>query len=302
MVQVVVQVVQLWCRCAGGAGGGCDGSLQAHEREVIVERLPCAGCPEITWVAIRGGSFMMGRRFRQYNWDDELPQRRVQVPDFQIMQNEVTVAQYRSCVEAGACSPPNCDRETVTNRRDGWLSCNYAHEREAHPVNHVSWMQLREFGAWVEADLPTEAQWEFAGRSRGQDILYPWGGGYGVRGDCRYADATLLGGPFNNPRSCHGKGTSPVCTHPIGHSEQGVCDLAGNVWEWVLDEYVDTYEGAPVDGSARCSLADCAGDALRVHRGGSWDTFLDELNNRRRLGNRRNPSNLVGGRLVRQAR
>ena len=42
----------------------------------------------------------------------------------------------------------------------------------------------------------------------------------------------------------------------------------GNVDEWVLDEFILYYEGAPVDGSAYCSQADCSGDDnRRVHRG-----------------------------------
>ena len=56
-----------------------------------------------------------------------------------------------------------------------------------------------------------------------------------------------------------------MCSKPSGNSAQGVCDLAGNVWEWVEDVYAGSYAGAPTDGSARTS-----GGSLRVLRGGSW--------------------------------
>jgi len=42
--------------------------------------------------------------------------------------------------------------------------------------------------------------------------------------------------------------------------------MAGNVWEWCEDVYVDSYEGTPTDGSAQTS-----GGSNRVRRGGGWD-------------------------------
>ena len=96
--------------------------------------------------------------------------------------------------EAGACSAPGCDQGTEV---DGWRSCNYAYNRETHPVNFVSWTQMREFGAWAGADLPTEAQWEFAARSRGQEITYPWGD---QEPDCTANSSFLLVWVFMDPK------------------------------------------------------------------------------------------------------
>ena len=63
-----------------------------------------------------------------------------------------------------------------------------------------------------------------------------------------------------------GKGaTWPVCSKPAGNTAQGVCDMAGNVWEWVQDTYHDSYTDAPADGRAWE-----AGGSNRVYRGGSW--------------------------------
>jgi formylglycine-generating enzyme required for sulfatase activity len=42
-------------------------------------------------------------------------------------------------------------------------------------------------------------------------------------------------------------------------------DMHGNVYEWVQDDYVSSYRGAPTDGSAWTT-----GAVRRVLRGGSW--------------------------------
>ncbi|MCI4645130.1 MAG: formylglycine-generating enzyme family protein [Hyphomonadaceae bacterium] len=59
-------------------------------------------------------------------------------------------------------------------------------------------------------------------------------------------------------------------TAPVGSfyaNASGLYDMHGNVWEWVEDCYQDSYDGAPVDGSAR-QVSNCS---YRVLRGGAWN-------------------------------
>ena len=60
----------------------------------------------------------------------------------------------------------------------------------------------------------------------------------------------------------------PVCSRPNGSTAQGVCDLAGNVSEWVQDCYEERLVLTPEDGApAPCRFAGQG----HVIKGGSWD-------------------------------
>ncbi len=50
----------------------------------------------------------------------------------------------------------------------------------------------------------------------------------------------------------------------------GLYDMLGNVWEWCEDHWHDSYEGAPIDGSAWVDAEAAGITANRVIRGGSW--------------------------------
>jgi formylglycine-generating enzyme required for sulfatase activity len=68
---------------------------------------------------------------------------------------------------------------------------------------------------------------------------------------------------------CGKTSTWPVCSKASGHSAQGVCDLSGNVWEWVQDSY------GPYSASAVSDPQVERGDG-RVLRGGSWGLNLSD--------------------------
>ena len=205
---------------------------------------------KIEWVRIPGGTFMMGS---DHGESHEKPRRRVQISTFWLARSEVTVEQYKVCVDAGVCSTPK------TGSSYNWGKSG----RSRHPVNGVDWNQARKFSQWVAGDLPSEAEWEYAARSGEREFKYPWGN---EQASCDYAVMDENGGP-----GCGQKRTWEVCSKSRGNSAQGVCDLSGNVWEWTLDQYKRSYQGAPTNGSPVCSTPTCSqADAWRVFRGGGW--------------------------------
>ncbi len=179
-------------------------------------------------VYVPAGEFIMGSDEGESN---EQPVHTVYLDAFYIDKTEVTNAQYRKCVEAGACDAPS-----------GTISY--------HPVVYVSWNDADAYCEWAGKRLPIEAEWEKA--CRGMDgRTYPWGEGI----DCDHAQYGECGG-----------GTVPVESKSKGVSPYGALDMAGNVWEWVADWYDSGYYSQ----SPGSNPSGPDSGEYRVHRGGSW--------------------------------
>ena len=126
------------------------------------------------------------------------------------------------------------------------------------PVENVSWDSAKEFIKKLNKKentqkyrLPSEAEWEYAARA-GTTTRYSFGDDDSKLGQYAWYDEN-----------------SGKKTHPVGNKEAnpwGLYDVHGNVWEWVQDEWHNTYNGAPSDGSAW----EDGVSARRVYRGGSW--------------------------------
>ena len=126
------------------------------------------------------------------------------------------------------------------------------------PVEQVSWDDAQRFIQWLQRRepavtyrLPTEAEWEYACRA-GSTTAYSFGDDpQRLKEYAWYSDNS--GGQ----------------THDVGQLQPnawGLCDMHGNVWEWVQDWYdADYYQHSPtVDPQGPASGSD------RVIRGGSW--------------------------------
>ena len=202
----------------------------------------------LEWVSIPGGKFNMGTTDNAIGFEDSRPAHAVAVKTFEMAKTAVTVEQYAECVLKGQCTQPGTG---------GY--CNWGMAgRQLHPVNCVSWEQANQYARFKDARLPSESEWEYAATSGGRNQKYPWGG---AEASCDKAVMYRNGG-----YGCGTNGTMPVCSKPAGNTAQGLCDMAGNVWQWVQDSFIGPYAGVPADGSA----FENAG-SYQVLRGGSFN-------------------------------
>lgn len=217
-----------------------------------------AGKAGIQWVRIPGGTFTMGSTDSDLKWSK--PAHQVSVKSFQLAKTLVTNKQYKACVTAGACaaahvSDGKCYISGVSPFSEDSLP--YSFQGDDQPVVCVDWNQAQDFSQWVGGRLPSEAEWEYAARSLGKDYEYPWGN------EAATCERAVI---FEGGRGCGREATWPVCSKPAGNTAQGLCDMAGNAWQWTQDWYRESYDGAPTDGRAWESPAGSG----RVLRGGSW--------------------------------
>ena len=177
---------------------------------------------------------------------DEFPAHDVTIDAFWMDQLEVTNAMYQLCVNAGVCTLP---QNLGTARKTDYF---YNIEYKDYPVVYVTWGQANTYCEWADRRLPTEAEWERAGR--GDDLrTFPWGED---KPDERFANFNMLV-----------TDTSRVGSYPLGASPFGVLDMAGNVAEWTNDFYKYDYYQSSIETNPQGPLT--SSGLNRVVRGGS---------------------------------
>jgi formylglycine-generating enzyme required for sulfatase activity len=197
-------------------------------------------------VSIPGGTFLQGTPAARIPglresygvsfpgvFGNEAPARRVTLRSFGLDAYEVTNARFARFLE----QRPEWRRENLAaelhNGRylELWTASGPPRKLAEHPVVFVTWHAAQAFCRWAGGRLPTEAEWEYAARAGGGDREFPWG------------DEPPNSQLANYHASAIGR-TSPVGSYPA--TGPGLFDLAGNVWEMLLDEWQDSFDAGPV--------------------------------------------------------
>jgi formylglycine-generating enzyme required for sulfatase activity len=160
--------------------------------------------------------------------------------------------------------------------------------REDHPMNCVTWYEAQAFCIWDGGFLPTEAEWEYAAAGGDEERTYPWGSTdpgiasqYAIYGDdkgnCFYPSGLM---------ACSGMSIAPVGTASTGAGRYGQLDLAGNVWQWVIDWFLPTYVACTDSAPLTAPPPDFRLTAVssRVLRGGSFSSNAQILRPSSRFG------------------
>lgn len=215
--------------------------MGSGEVELAAARADCPGCPT-DW------------------FDGELPQHNVSLAAYWFDKYEISNAQFaRFIQDNGYEQRPLWTAEgwewlKRENRRQPKYWDDARWNQAQQPVVGVVWFEALAYCRWAGARLPTEAEWERAAgydAQRGAKYVYPWGNTW---------DARLA----NTAESSLGI-TTPVGSYcPQAASPVGVCDLAGNAWEWVSSQYM------PYPYRADDGREDPEAHGTRALRGGSW--------------------------------
>ena len=220
-------------------------------------------------VLIPAGSFIMGTNDTRSDPQNH-PQHTVTLPAYRIDKYLVTNAQYAKFVAATGHRPPL-----------DWKKGHIPQGEKMRPVTMVNWYDAAAYAKWAGKRLPTEAEYEKAGRST-DGRIWPWG---------NKMDPKRLNTYYNV-----GSATN-VDAYPKGASPYGVMDLSGNVYEWMRNDFVP-YPGTDAPkGMFKATVAKVTSAKDRsmkmadmvpvdmkykVLRGGSWksDPFSTALYHR----------------------
>ncbi len=264
-------------------------------------------------ILVEGGEFMQGSNSGMPN---ESPVHTSAVSSFYMDSTEVTRAQFAVFVnETGYETLAEQSAAKVTWQKPGFI------QRQTDPAVCVSWIDAVEYCNWrskktklskcyildkermVETDrtamgyrLPTEAEWEFAARNRGQNNTYAW----------ENSSTTILAANYHQDSLSEERWvwTNPVQT--FSPNGLGIFGLSGNVWEWCEDLYFDMAYSAQLNNNVHnpCITHNSApGLVRRVMRGGSFKNRINLLRcTSRGSGHPFAFSSHVGFRCVRNAK
>ena len=199
-------------------------------------------------VLIPAGEFQMGSDDSEAE-EHEKPVHTVYVDAFYMDKYEVTNAQFKAFVDANPQWQKNQILDAYHNGDylEYWNGNSYPSHMDNRPVVSVTWHAAMAYAQWAGKRLPTETEWEKAARGGLNGKKYTWGNVAPNGTQCNFADKNLselwsedmpetFGENWVDENADDGYSyTAPIGSYPP--NGYGLYDMAGNVWEWCLDEY-----------------------------------------------------------------
>lgn len=195
----------------------------------------------VDMVLVPGGGFNMGKNSERGG--DFSPAHQVRVDSFYIDIHEVTNAEYLEFCKATGHRLPEFWNVAIFHCGEDFPD---------YPVVGVSWFDAMKYARWAGKRLPTEAEWEYAGRGGLKDNDFPNGNEWNI--------------PLRRNDSVGYWENLTVSVKSFEPNAYGLYDMGGNVWEWTTDIYQhDYYRNSPEDNPRGPHEG-----TTRVIRGGSW--------------------------------
>lgn len=182
----------------------------------------------------------------------------------------------------------HCDRPARSTWRDT------PEDTENLPMNCMTWMVAYAFCIWDGGRLPTEAEWNYAAAGGSEQRHYPWSN----PPESTTVDASHA---VYNTSNLDPALSRVGSRSPLGDGRWGHADLAGDVWEFTLDQLAD-YPLPCIDCKTPVppDLADPQTNVLNMIRGGGfWHSSSDVWSGRRSISGVRAPEADIGARCAR---
>jgi formylglycine-generating enzyme required for sulfatase activity len=232
------------------------GALSAPMMLYSLASAPIEHERELVELAPADFSYRMAGDFSRAGRPVESPRASSRLPArLRIMKRQVTVTEYRSCMEAGACP-----RIVVADARPDL------------PMVGVSWQDAEAYAAWMRRTtglnyrLPTDQEWTFAAAESVREELTP------LVDPSDPAQAWIARYEAESARAAS-VASAPQPVGTFGENSNGLLDVGGNVWEWTETCFIrGTFDG----GSLRVTNTNCGVRVVEgAHRAYMTDFIRD---------------------------
>lgn len=142
--------------------------------------------------------------------------------DYLVSKTEVTYGQYVKCVATEDCPIPAPSLDPNDCVYYSLIFYKKMEEpKERYPMNCITWQEANKYAEYAKGRLPTGEEWDHIAKTALLKFV----------NSCQMAN---INDGYNN--GCGYNGSRPICYAKQGNTEDDVCDMIGNVWEYVQNK------------------------------------------------------------------